>query len=118
MPGRLLYAGVLTALTLACSPTPDALPAPADLLPPKQLVSLLADLHVAENRAQRSARAADTVQAMYLRAEADIYRQRHLTRAQFDQSYAYYATRPAELEEIYAALIDTLAMREVRVKVK
>lgn len=103
-------------LTVACDPDAGAPPAPADLLTPATLVPLLADLHVAEARAQHSARAADTVQALYHQQEAAIFRRRGLSAGRFQRSYAYYAGRPTALEAIYAALTDTLAMRQVRLR--
>ncbi len=93
-------------------------PAPDDLLTPAALTSVLADLHVAEARAQHATRAADTVQALYQREEAAIFRRRGLAANQFQRSYAYYAARPAELEAVYAALTDTLAMRQVRLRAR
>ena len=93
-------------------------PKPADLLAPREMVPLLADLHVAEGRAQHSARAADTIQALYLQQEAAIFWKRGVDRARFERSYRYYAAHPEELEAIYATLTDTLAMREVRLKAK
>ncbi len=108
LPGLLLLA--------ACSADAGAPPAPPDLLLPGSLVPLLADLHVAEARAQHAARAADTIQALYQRQEMAVFQRRHVTARQFSASYAYYAARPAELEAIYATLTDTLAMRQVRVR--
>ncbi len=109
--------GAWLALVLAgCAPEAGAPPAPPDLLPPAELVTLLADLHVAEARAQHAARAADTVQALYQQQEEQILRHRRVTTGQFQRSFAYYAARPAELELIYATLTDTLAMRQVRLR--
>ena len=109
--------GLLLLLLLgSCSPDNGPPPAPDDLLAPAALVPVLADLHVAEARAQHSARAADTVQALYQQQEKAVFWRRNLSARQFQQSYAYYAARPAELEAIYAALTDTLAMRQVRLR--
>ena len=88
----------------------------AGLLAPAVLVPVLADLHVAEARAQHGARAADTIQALYQQQEQAVFQQRKVSVPQFQRSYAYYAARPAELEAIYAALTDTLAMRQVRLR--
>lgn len=80
------------------------------------MVPLLADLHVAEARAQHSARAPDTIQALYQQQEKTIYWKRGIEPERFDRSFQYYAGHPAELEAIYATLTDTLAMREVRLR--
>jgi Domain of unknown function (DUF4296) len=101
----------------ACGSEAGLPPKPDDLLSPEQLVPLLADLQVAEARAQHSARAPDTIQALYQRQETAIFRRLKVPSRQFQQSYAYYAARPAELEAIYKTLTDTLAMREVKMKV-
>ncbi len=113
--GRRPLAGLLIGLLLlsACHTTDSA---PPDLLPPAELVPLLADLHLAEACAQHASRAPDTIQALYEKLEADIYQRRHLTRARFNASYRYYANRPDELESIYATLVDTLGLREVKVR--
>ncbi|MBC7448015.1 MAG: DUF4296 domain-containing protein [Hymenobacteraceae bacterium] len=110
----LALTGLLTLA--ACAPDAGAPPAPPDLLAPAVLVPVLADLHVAEARAQHASQATDTIQALYQQLETTVFRRRHLTVQQFRASYAYYAARPAELEAIYATLTDTLAMRQVRIR--
>ena len=105
---------LLIGLLLPACRSPDS--APPDLLPPAELVPLLADLHLAEARAQHAARTPDTIQALYEKLEADIYQRRHFSRARFNASYHYYANRPDELEAIYATLVDTLGLREVKVR--
>ena len=107
----------LLPLLLACDPDAGAPPAPPDLLTPDALVSVLADLHLAEARAQHAARAADTIQALYQQQETAALARRAVTRPRFEASYAYYAGRPAELEAIYAALTDTLSLRLVHLRV-
>lgn len=109
--------GLLAVVAAACAPA-DGPPAPPDLLPPAELVPLLADLHIAEARAQHASRSPDTVQALYQRLEAQTFERRRVPAVRFQSSYAYYAARPAELEAIYATLTDTLAMRQVRVQAK
>ncbi len=108
-------AALLGAAT-ACGSEAGLPPKPDNLLSPAQLVPLLADMQVAEARAQHSARAPDTIQALYQGQETEILRRRGVTSQQFQQSYAHYAARPAELEAIYKTLTDTLSMREVRLK--
>lgn len=112
-----LLLGLLLALG-ACNSEAGAPPAPPDLLPPAALVPVLADLHVAEARAQHNARAPDTMQALYQSQEKAIFARRHVAARQFQESVAYYGGRPAELEAIYAALTDTLSMRQVRLRTR
>lgn len=112
---RIARWALLPLLLGACAPDPGP-PRPDDLLTPAEMVPLLADLHVAEARAQHSARAADTIQALYLAQEKTIYWKRGIEPDRFNRSFQYYAGHPADLEAIYSTLTDTLAMREVRMR--
>ena len=108
----LLLAPLLLAVP-ACQ-RPDETPAPTDLLPKEKLVPLLADLHMLEARVETSRLPVDSARALYLSQQKDVFWKRAVTDSVFQRSYRYYSIHGKDLDEIYAAVIDTLGQREAR----
>ena len=95
----------------ACQRPEEPLP-PADLLPREQLVPLLADLHLLEARVENSRLPPDSARALYLSQQKELLWKRAVTDSAFRRSYRYYSIHGKDLDEIYAAIIDTLSSRE------
>jgi hypothetical protein len=109
-PGLLLAA----ALALPACQRPEDPPKPADLLSKPQVVALLADLHVLEAQVENSRLPADSSRALYLAQQQLLLQRYQATDSSFQRSYRYYSVHGKDLDEIYAAVIDTLGRREFR----
>jgi hypothetical protein len=107
----LLGAGLL--LATACD-RPELVPPPPNLLSKEELTSLLIRLHVLEARIESSRLAPDSARALFLHQRRQILGHYKLAEADsaFERSYHYYSIHGKDLDEIYAAIIDSLAARE------
>ena len=108
----LLLPSLLLALP-ACQ-RPEEPPRPADLLPKDKLVQLVADLQVLEARVENSRLSGDSSRALYLINQKEIFWKNEVTDSAFQRSYRYYSIHGKDLDEIYAAAIDTLGRRELK----
>jgi len=84
-------------------------------MPREQIVSLLADLHTLEARVEASGLGPDSARALYLQQQKSLFRRREINDSIFQRSYRYYASHGKDLDEIYGSVIDTLALRQVKV---
>lgn len=107
----LLGAGLL--LATSCD-RPELVPAPSNLLSKENVASLLIRFHVLESRVESSRLAPDSARALFQSQQRQILKHYQLAEADsaFDRSYRYYAIHGKDLDEIYAAVIDSLAARE------
>jgi Domain of unknown function (DUF4296) len=108
---------LLTNLFSACQTNEEVAP-PQPLMPREQLVSLLADLHTLEARVEGSRLNPDSARALYLQQQKALFWRREVSDSLFQQSYRYYASHGKDLDEIYGTVIDTLAMRQVKMGAK
>ena len=82
---------------------------PAKLLKEKQMVEIMADLHMAEStysqmRYDSLLRNSGSVDFYY-----SILKKYNVADSVFEKSYIYYASRPKELEEIYRKVVNKLS---------
>lgn len=108
---------LLSGLLSGCQTPEEVLP-PQPLMPREQLVSLLADLHTLEARVEAAGLSPDSARALYLSQQKNILWRREVSDSLFQQSYRYYASHNKDLDEIYSLVVDTLAMRQVKVAAK
>lgn len=87
---------------------------PADLLPRARLVPLLADLHVLEARLENSRLSLDSSRALFGQEQRRLLRRHQVSDSAFHRSYRYYSVHGKDLDELYAAVLDTLARRRQR----
>lgn len=103
-----------TGLLLATScDRPELVPPPPNLLSKEKLTSLLIRFHVLEARVESSRLAPDSARALFQNQRRQILKHYQLTEADstFERSYHYYSIHAKDLDEIYAATIDSLAAR-------
>ena len=112
-------------------PAPDPAPDPAppaglDLLAGVRVVDftqalsgpfatlMLADLHILEAQIENSRLSPDSSRALFLAQQKNLLWKHEVTDSAFQRSYRYYGIHNKDLNEIYAAVIDTLNKREGR----
>ena len=106
----LLALPLLVALP-ACQ-RPEEAPRPASLLPKAQMVRLLTTLHLLETQVDASRLSSDSARALFLSQQRLVFARAHTTDSVFQRSYRYYSVHNKDLNEVYAAVIDTLSRME------
>jgi hypothetical protein len=91
---------------------------PAELLTEQQMILVLTDIHVAESALSIKNFTRDTSIALFQFYEEEIFKNRSVTTQQFKDSYRYYAQHSLEMDRIYAAVVDSLAVKESRGKLR
>jgi hypothetical protein len=104
----ILLAGFLIQ---ACTSPVD--PAPADLIPEKQMTAILVDIHVAESRIEGMALPHDTAAVYFQKQQQEIFKKHGVEARKFFRSYDYYVTNVSELDKIYEHVVDSLSVKEV-----
>ncbi|WP_345073596.1 DUF4296 domain-containing protein [Hymenobacter fastidiosus] len=114
-PARLLppLLLLLTLLLAQCQRPEEAQP-PQPLLPKEKLAGLLAEMHLTESRVEATALPPDSARALYIQLHKNILWRHDVTDSLFVRSYRYYSIHDKDLDEIYAAVIDSLAIRQQR----
>ncbi|TGE28032.1 DUF4296 domain-containing protein [Hymenobacter metallicola] len=106
---------ILSALLTSCQRPEEAAP-PANLLPKEKMVQMLVELHVNESRVQGSGLRADSAQALFNQLQKDMLWRHDVSDSTFWQSYRYYAVHDKDLDEMYGIVLDSIAMRKVRLQ--
>ena len=114
MKRRLCLAVALAALALPACQRPETVPAPPGLLPAAQLANLLVEMHLLESRVENTRLSPDSARALFLNQQKNLLWQSSITDSQFVRSYRYYSVHGKDLDDIYAAVLDTLGQREYR----
>jgi len=99
------------ALALPACQRPEEPLRPADLLPRPQLVAALVDLHLLESRVENASLKPDSARALFVAQQKNIFWTYHLNDSSFQHSVRYYGIHGKDLDDIYAAVIDSLDSR-------
>jgi hypothetical protein len=104
----LMIFGLLVALA-ACgrSDTP-----PAGILTKPQMVKIMSEILIAEEKVNRLGLNRDSAETVAAIFDDKIYQKEGASDSIFNKSFNYYMDHPAELELIYAALVDSLQLQE------
>jgi hypothetical protein len=89
---------------------------PDGLIDKKTFINILADIHSKEAEIFVSYPNQDTAYTVFKDAEREILASKKVKKADYDSTFSYYSKHPKEFDNIYASVIDTLSIREVKVK--
>jgi hypothetical protein len=88
-----------------------------DVLSEKQMTAILIDIHIAEAKVhQVNVGSRDSTAAIYLALEDKILKKNNVSKKEYTKSFNYYNDRPDLMEKIYTAVIDSLNVRQKRLK--
>lgn len=87
---------------------------PRDLLPKSEMVSAMAELYLAEQKLSTVGVPRDSIVLIMNEMSKSILDKMGTADSVFKRSFDYYMQHPAEMEEIYTVLIDSLNLREQR----
>ena len=102
---------IMLIIFFSCGKSPQK---PEDILNHDQMVKVLAEVYIAEERISHLGITADSGQVVFERSKGRVFEATGIPDSVFRKSLDYYMTRPKELEAIYSVLIDSLQLREQR----
>ena len=85
---------------------------PEGVLSEPQMVNLLIEMYLAEERIARITLPYDSVASLVPRFREKVYADAGITAEDYRKSMAYYMANPKRLEYIYSAVVDSLSLRE------
>ncbi len=86
------------------------------ILTQTQLSAFLIEMYLAEARIDNIPIAKDSAIKLFLPYEEKLMKKFNLADSTLKKTYQYYIDHPKEMEAVYDAVIDTLNLREQRVK--
>jgi hypothetical protein len=109
---RIAIAMIISAFVLSCHTKP---PKPAGILSREQMVSVLKEIYITEEKVNRMVLPRDSAEAIFKLMEGKAFEKTGVSDSVFGISLDYYTDRPEEFELIYTALVDSLQLSEQRV---
>ena len=76
------------------------------------MVEVLIDIHLTEGLTSAIPVAYDSSKVLYSLLEKEVFIKHEVSDSVFTQSMLYYLRDPAEMERIYARVVDSLLVRE------
>ncbi len=84
------------------------------ILSKPEMVAALTEIYLSEQKVNRLGIPRDSAEREFERFKQVIFKNIGISDSIFKRSFDYYMDRPAEMEEIYTALVDSLSLREQR----
>jgi hypothetical protein len=100
----------LIFLLPACAPDKT----PAGVLSEQEMVKILAEIYLAEEKTERAGIPYDSARKIFPKFEAKIYEKMSVSDSVFLKSMEYYKAHPKKLDYIYSALVDSLNLQAQR----
>ena len=85
---------------------------PEGLLSEDKMVEVLIDIHLTEGLTSAMPVAYDSSKVLYNLLEKDVFIKHQVSDSVFTQSLLYYLQDPAEMEQIYSRVVDSLLVKE------
>jgi hypothetical protein len=85
---------------------------PPGVLSREEYASLLIDVYLTEAKLSQLPIQQDSAMRLYLAYEPELLSKQGLSDSVVRLTYEYYVNHPKELEQVYAAVVDTLSLRE------
>ena len=82
------------------------------MLSEDKMVEVLIDIHLTEGITSAMPVAYDSSKVLYNLLEKDVFLKHDVSDSVFTQSMLYYLQDPAEMEQIYSRVVDSLVVRE------
>jgi hypothetical protein len=101
---------VFAFLIVGCGPETT----PPGVLTEKQMVNVLTEIYLAEEKAGHMGISHDSVKIIFPEFEARLFEKEGISDSVFRKSMEYYKANPKKLENIYAALVDSLSLQAQR----
>jgi hypothetical protein len=90
---------------------------PPDILSSEEMVKVLSELYLTEEKIKNLSVSQDSAAMVYDYLNSKVFEKLGTSDSTFRRSMSYYMDRPEEIEKIYAALIDSLNLKEQRLSI-
>lgn len=90
---------------------------PANVLSQDKMRDILIDIHILEGVVNTSGHQADTANAEFKLMKENLFTKHGVKQMQFDSSMAYYTQHLNLMDAIYTQVIDSISIREAKLKV-
>ncbi len=98
----------------ACVQPPEP---PPGTIPKDKMIAILVDIHIAEAKVgSMGLHSVDSMQVLYKSMKEDVFRKHRVDSTAYNKSYNFYLENTKYLDEIYAAVVDSLSLKENLVK--
>jgi hypothetical protein len=101
---------VFIFLLVGCGPKKT----PEGVLTEQQMVKVLTEIYIAEEKTGHMGITRDSVAKIFPQFEANVFAKEGVSDSVFRKSMEYYKANPKKLENIYAALVDSLSLQGQR----
>jgi hypothetical protein len=105
-------------LSFSCIDKDKRTTPPENLLTRKQMIGILTDMHIAEAKTSAARLPHDSSTAFFQHLQDQIMDKYNTDTAQYKSSYKWYAENVKQMDEIYAAVVDSLGARESTVRLE
>ena len=103
---------VLLGVVISCGREKE----PPHVLSKDQMVDWMISLYLAESRTTLLPINRDSAYKLFLPYQDSLMHRKNIQDSVLKKSYEYYLHHPSELESIYEAVIDSLSLREQRLR--
>ncbi|MFD3000982.1 DUF4296 domain-containing protein [Pontibacter toksunensis] len=81
-----------------------------------KMVRILADIHTVEALIEQNISYPDTALMVFNKQQSEILKKHGVKQEDFKATYNYYLNHIAEMDKLYEVVVDTLSVRESRVR--
>lgn len=103
--------GIMILTAVACGKSK-----PEGILTEKQMVSVMTELYLAEEKANKLPIPYDSLKELLPMFSAKVFEKTGVSDTLFRKSFDYYMSDPARLENIYTTLVDSLNLKAERAR--
>ena len=107
---RIILFGMMILVPSACGKSGK----PEGILTEKQMVNVMTELYLAEEKANRLSIPYDSVKEVFPIFSAKAFEKAGVSDTLFRKSLDYYMSKPDKLENIYTILVDSLNLKAQR----
>ncbi len=113
-----MIAGVMLCVAFLGAACSKKQKTPEGILGRDEMVKAITEVLVAEEKVNRMLLNGDSSKLVFAIMRKKVFERTGVDDSAFYRSMDYYIDRPKELEQIYAALVDSLNLKEQRASVK
>jgi hypothetical protein len=106
------FLGIIILVAISCSSDRP----PKYIMNEQDMINYLIDLHIAEAAVQNLRLKTDSAKIVFAAKEKHLLKEHNVTDSIFINSYNYYLDHPLKLEDIYAAVVDSISLKQSLLK--
>ena len=105
---KVFLSALIIILAIACSSDRT----PKGILPKQKMINFLIDVHLTEAKLNSLGIPTDSAKSLFNLYQKELYEKHGIDDSVYQVSHVYYLENPKKMTEIYAAVVDSLSLRE------